>query len=127
MPDTSMYSYRPMTAPEIGYAGAYGNYQHDMSAYMPGGYNSGGSGLLGMTEEQTYNMFYQAMKTAIHNEQSRIGEKPIQLVVNLDGDEVFNKVYDIIQKNASHFSRAFVMEDYKGYHEPAPWIWQRMS
>ncbi len=127
MPDTSMYSYRPMTAPEIGYAGAYGNYQHDMSAYMPGGYNSGGSGLLGMTEEQTYNMFYQAMKTAIHNEQSRIGEKPIQLVVNLDGDEVFNKVYDINQKNASHFSRAFVMEDYKGYHEPAPWIWQRMS
>ncbi len=35
MPDTSMYSYRPMTAPEIGYAGAYGNYQHDMSAYVP--------------------------------------------------------------------------------------------
>ena len=67
MPDTSMYSYRPMTAPEIGYAGAYGNYQHDMSAYMPGGYNSGGSGLLGMSEEQVYNLFYQATKTAIEN------------------------------------------------------------
>lgn len=127
MPDTSMFSYRPMTVPAIDYARAYGSYQHDMSTYMPGGYNSGGSGLLAMTEEQTYNMFYQAMKTAIHNEHSRIGEKPIQLVVNLDGDEVFNKVYDINQKNSSHYARSFVMEDYKGYHEPAPWIIERKN
>lgn len=67
MPDTSVYSYRPMTAPEMGYARAYGNYQHDMSAYMPSGYNSGSSGLLGMTEAQIYNMAYNAVSAAINN------------------------------------------------------------
>lgn len=94
---------------------------------MQGGYNVGGSGILGMSEERAYNMIYQAMKTAIHNEQSRIGEKPIQLVVNLDGDEVFNKVYDINQRNSSHYGRSFVVEEYKAYHEPAPWIAARKS
>lgn len=67
MPDTSMYSYRPVTAPEISLAGAYGNYQHDMSAYMQGGYNGSGSGLLAMTETQIYNIAYSAVSAAINN------------------------------------------------------------
>ena len=67
MPDMGMYSYRPMTAPKISYAGAYGNYQHDMSAYMQGGYNGGGSGILGMSEAQIYNLAYNAVSAAINN------------------------------------------------------------
>ena len=77
MPDTSMYSYRPVTAPEISYAGAYGNYQHDMSAYMQGGYNEGGSGILAMTEAQVYNLAYNAVSAAINNSKLLNDQKDI--------------------------------------------------
>lgn len=102
MPDTSVYSYRPMTAPEIGYAGAYGNYQHDMSAYMPGGYNSGGSGLLAMTEAQAYNMVYTAVSTAMRNNKASDGD--INLQVNLDGDVVYR---DIVKRTREQSNRIF--------------------
>lgn len=67
MPDTSIYSYRPMNAPEMSYDGAYGNYQHDMSAYMLGGYNGGGSGISEMSKEEFWNLFYSATEAAINN------------------------------------------------------------
>lgn len=77
MPDTSMYSYRVMKAPEISYAGAYGNYQHDMDAYMQGGYSGGGSGLLTMTEAQVYNLAYNAVSAAINNSKLLNDQKDI--------------------------------------------------
>lgn len=101
----------------------YGSYRQTVTYAPEYGIKpyGGGSGLLGMSETQVYNLFYNAMKTAIHNEQSGIEDRPIQLKVDLDGREIFNTVYDINQKN-THAGRSFVTEDYRGYHEPAPWI-----
>lgn len=67
MPDTSAFNYRPKTAPEMTYAGAYGNYQYDSSAYMQNSHDGGDSGFWEMSETALYNLFYNAASVAIAN------------------------------------------------------------
>ena len=100
MPDTSMFSYRPMTAPEIDYARAYGSYQHDMSTYMPGGYNGGGSGIFAMTGAQVYNLAYNAVSAAINNSKLMNDQKDMVEGIlrkpTVDSDGLYN---DFVKKS----------------------------
>lgn len=66
-PNTSMLSFNYEPAPIPSLAGACGNYRYDTNAYTGSSLNRRDSGLLGMSEAQVYNLFYNAVESAINN------------------------------------------------------------
>lgn len=96
------FGYDLQVAPAPSLDDIYSGYSYSASAYTPNNYNNGSSGFWGMSDTAVYNLFYNAVSTAIRNNSGTGGDTTVQ--VNLDGDVVYRNV---VKKTKEQSGRIF--------------------
>lgn len=93
VPNANVFNYRyEPTFPS--YAGAYGNYQHDTSAYTSSSFNGGNSEMANVIENAVYRATYNAISSAIENSKLLNDQKKmvddIRNKPTLNNGDIFN-------------------------------------
>lgn len=103
VPNANVFNYRyEPTFPS--YAGAYGNYQHDTSAYTSSSFNGGNSEMANVIENAVYRATYNAISSAIENSKLLNDQKKmvddIRNKPTLNNGDIFNAARTVYKGEA---------------------------
>ncbi len=103
VPNANVFNYRyEPTFPS--YAGAYGNYQHDTSAYTSSSFNGGNSEMANVIENAVYRATYNAISSAIENSKLLNDQKKmvddIRNKPTLNNGDIFNAAKTVYKGEA---------------------------
>lgn len=104
VPNASVFNYRyEPTFPS--YAEAYGNYQHDTSAYTSSSFNDGNSEMANVIENAIYRATYNAVSSAIENSKLLNDQKKmvddIRNKPTLNNGDIFNAARTVYKGEAT--------------------------